>query len=127
MEENQKALTQLKGLLGLGMKSGQVVSGQETCLVYIRNKEAELVVIDESLSENSHKKVVNACKTHNVDLIRFPVGWTGQAIGKSNRTVAAVLTGPLAQSMKLAAKALSEERYLLENKQIKGYVGGLGE
>lgn len=77
--------------LGLAMRAGRVISGEEAVLEAIRSGEAKLVVLASDASENTKKKFRDKCSHYNVMLMtggtRFELG---AAIGKTERVVLAV-------------------------------------
>ena len=118
-EDTQQTHTKLKGLLGLAMRAGQIVSGQEATLGYIRKKSIVLTLIDETVSESSYKKISQACKEHSIPLCCLPGGLVGQAVGKQNRTVVGVLPGSFADTM------LEKTKHLYDvGAKTQGLVGG---
>jgi len=87
----KEALDKIRGLVGLTAKQGKVVYGTDEVLA----KRGELLVfIDDSLSENSRKKVVakyeEVITSNNLQYI----------IGKENCKVFAVASGTLAAEIR---------------------------
>ncbi len=110
MIEKEEALYQrLYGLLGLAMRAGQVVSGQEACINAVRKKEVDLVFIEESVAENSLKKINESCMKYQCELKKMPDGALGKAIGKENRTAVGIKAGTLLDK-------IVETTQLMENK-----------
>lgn len=83
----------LIGLLGLAMRSGQLVSGAERALEDVRQKRAGLLILDEAASQNTVKRLTDACQTHRVRFLRLPENLLGQAIGKPGTMAATLLPG----------------------------------
>ncbi|MBW5444531.1 50S ribosomal protein L7ae [Cohnella sp. CFH 77786] len=77
--------------LGLAMRAGKLVSGEETVLKAVRAGEAKLVVLAKDASDNTGKKLADKCGSYNVPLV---VGFTrfelGGAVGKPERVMFAV-------------------------------------
>lgn len=92
------------------MRAGQVVAGQEACLKAIRRETAAVVLIDQTVAENSFEKISAGCEHHQIPFFPLPAGRIGKAIGKENRTVVAVTAGPL--SKKILAKILNMDKKL---------------
>lgn len=84
------------GFLGLCMKAGQLVSGQEQCVQTIRAGQAALALIDDAASDNTKKRVADACAAHQTPLYRLSAGALGRSIGRGERMVAAVKAGSMA-------------------------------
>ncbi|XMB66672.1 ribosomal L7Ae/L30e/S12e/Gadd45 family protein [Mycoplasmatota bacterium zrk1] len=77
-------------LLGLAMKSGNLISGEEMVIKNI-NK-AKIVFLGTDTGPNTTKKITNKCLHNNVKLNRdFSIDEISQAIGKNNRVVCACL------------------------------------
>ena len=85
--------------LGLCMRAGQPITGQEACVAAVRNGEAALVLRDEGASENTVKRVADACQSHGTPLYRVSPGQLGNAIGKAGRMVAAMPRGGMADKL----------------------------
>ena len=87
MTTNDKTLSRL----GLAMRAGKLVSGDETVLKTIRAGEAKLVVLARDASDNTRKKVADKCTSYEVELL---VGYSryelGYAVGKPERVLFAV-------------------------------------
>lgn len=84
--------SKIKGLLTLAAKSGNIVSGEETCINYLKKDSIYLIIIAEDASENTKKKFNDKASYRNVP-IRF---WKdkeelGNTIGKTFRTTVGVL------------------------------------
>jgi ribosomal protein L7Ae-like RNA K-turn-binding protein len=77
--------------LGLAMRAGKLVSGEETVLKAIRGGEAKLVIVAADASDNTRKKLADKCGSYGVPLVvgytRFELGW---AVGKPERVMFAV-------------------------------------
>ena len=54
---NETAEERALSFLGLCMRAGQVVSGQEACVAAIRSGESALALLDAGASENTLKRV----------------------------------------------------------------------
>jgi ribosomal protein L7Ae-like RNA K-turn-binding protein len=77
--------------LGLAMRAGKLVSGEEIVLKAIRSGEAKLVVLAKDASENTEKKISDKCSSYGIPLLigysRFELG---AAVGKPERVLFAV-------------------------------------
>ncbi|WEK56148.1 MAG: YlxQ family RNA-binding protein [Candidatus Cohnella colombiensis] len=77
--------------LGLAMRAGKLVSGEEIVIKAIRSGEAKLIVLAQDASDNTGKKIADKCKSYNVPLL---IGYTrfelGSAVGKPERVMFAV-------------------------------------
>ena len=87
--------------LGLCMRAGQPLTGQEACVTAIRGGQAALALMDEGASENTVKRITDACDSHGTPLYRISEGKLGHAIGKIGRMVVAVPPGNMAEKLLL--------------------------
>jgi ribosomal protein L7Ae-like RNA K-turn-binding protein len=87
------------GFLGLCTRAGQLSSGQEACVGAIRKGQATLALLDEGASENTRKRLGDACRTHGVPLYGMPPGRIGQAVGKEGRMAVCIGSGGMAQRL----------------------------
>ena len=85
----------LKGYLGLAMRSGKMTLGGEQVLLRIRAGQAALVLIDASASENTRKKLTDACAYHRVPSATIPSGLLADACGRADRAAGCLKAGGL--------------------------------
>ncbi len=90
---------QVISFLGLCMRAGRITSGQEACVDLTRTKQAALVLMDAGVSENTRKRLTDACHSHNVPIYELAEGELGAAIGKKSRMVAALKPDGMAQKL----------------------------
>lgn len=90
---------QVVNFLGLCMRAGRVISGQEACVDLIRQEEAALVLLDGGASENTRKRIQDACQSHGAPLWALGEGALGSAIGKRGRMVIALKADGMAQKL----------------------------
>lgn len=84
---NNKALS----ALGMAMRAGKVITGDEIVFKAVRAGKAKLVIIAGDASDNTKKKFSDKCKSYGVK--RFEVydrESLGRAIGKADRVVLAI-------------------------------------
>ena len=99
MSEKISNIDRICGFLGLCKRAGKVITGQESCVELARSGQAALILADESVSENTSKRIRNTCETHNVPYFFLPDGRLGQAIGQPNRMIAAMKSDQMAQKL----------------------------
>lgn len=85
--------------LGLCMRAGRITSGQEACVDLIRRQEAALVLLDGSASDNTRKRIIDACHSHDAPAWELSANALGQAIGKRGRMVIALQDDGMAQNL----------------------------
>ena len=90
---------QVISFLGLCMRAGRVTSGQEACVDLARQEQAALVLMDAGVSENTRKRISDACRSHNVPLYELTEGALGHAIGKKGRMMVALKPDGMAQKL----------------------------
>ncbi len=96
---NQQIENQVINFLGLCMRAGRIISGQEACVDLARQEEAALVLMDAAASENTRKRITDACHSHNVPLYEISEGELGRAIGKNGRMMVALKMDGMAQKL----------------------------
>jgi len=94
--------------LGLCMRAGRIISGQEACVDLIRQGQAALALMDASASDNTRKRLTDACRSHDVALYELSAGTLGAAIGKKGRMVIALR--PDGMSQKILSMLENEQR-----------------
>ncbi len=86
----------LKGFLGLAVRAGMAAPGGAMALDAIRSGRAGVVLIDERASDNTRKKLVDACVFRRVRWAVLPAGWIADACGKGDLMAVCVRKGGLA-------------------------------
>ena len=90
---------QVINFLGLCMRAGRITSGQEACVDLARQEQAAIVLMDAGASENTRKRLMDACHSHNTPLYELSEGSLGHAIGKNGRMVVALKADGMAQKL----------------------------
>jgi ribosomal protein L7Ae-like RNA K-turn-binding protein len=86
--------------LGLTMRAGKLVTGDEGVFKAIRSGEAKLVIIAEDASENTSKKFQDKCQFYGIPLMQMGSKVElGGSIGKEMRVILGVLDGGFAQML----------------------------
>jgi len=74
--------------LGIIQKSGNLVSGYNTCIAQIKNSKCKLVIIAEDASENTRNKFLTICNSKNIEYKIYGFKENiGLSIGKSSKSV----------------------------------------
>lgn len=90
MENKQRFLN----LLGLAMKAGKLVTGEETTLQSVRKNTVNLVILASDASENTEKKMRDKCHSYHTKLISpCTSAELSSAIGKNRMIVGVCDTG----------------------------------
>lgn len=99
----------LRNSLGLCMRAGKLVTGDEIVLKAIRSGQAKLVIIAADASHNTMKKFTDKCNSYQIPFISFGDRYElGSSIGKGFRVIAAVTDTGFASLIQQAAKKHSE-------------------
>ena len=84
MTENKAWLN----LLGLVLRAGKLVTGEELVVKAIQKQKVNLVILSEDASENTRKKVLDKCSFYNTPcIVKGDRETIGRAIGKAERVV----------------------------------------
>ncbi|MBR4732204.1 MAG: ribosomal L7Ae/L30e/S12e/Gadd45 family protein [Lachnospiraceae bacterium] len=88
-------------LLGIAMKSGNVVSGEYQTLEAVKKRTANLVLVSEDASDNTKKLFTDKCAFYAVPVYQYGKKEDlGRAIGKDLRSSVAVCEVGLATAIK---------------------------
>ncbi len=85
----------LKGYMGLSVRAGQAVFGEDGCMKTIREGGCGILLMDAEISEKSGKRYREACEKEGVRIGVIPEGWLNEATGKPGMAMA-VRAGTLA-------------------------------
>ncbi|MCD5413607.1 MAG: ribosomal L7Ae/L30e/S12e/Gadd45 family protein [Clostridiales bacterium] len=78
-------------LLGFAMKSGNVVTGESTCLIHVKKNSVYLVIVAKDASANTKKLFKNKTMFRNIPYRVYGTKSTlGDNIGKSDRATIAI-------------------------------------
>lgn len=87
-------------LMGFAKKSGNLVSGVNTCSFAIGKGKAKLVILAGDISAGSEKKIMKEIRKKGVPYIRFgTIDELSHIAGESGRSVFAVLDKGFAESI----------------------------
>lgn len=99
--------------LGLAMRAGKVVTGDEIVLKVIRSSEAKMVILAGDASDNTKKKFRDKCGTYKIPLvIGFDRESLGTSVGKPERVVLAVTDQGFAEMISKQVGIMSEVEYI---------------
>ncbi len=88
----------LRGQMGLCVRAGQAVFGEENCLKALRGGQAGLLIMDGDISRNSRDRYAEACGKAGVPGAVLPAGMMEEATGKPAMAMA-VRKGSFAEQM----------------------------
>lgn len=96
---------QLRGMLGLCQRAGKLQSGADQVMNAIRNGSCRLALIDGEASQNTVKKITDACIYYHVPYLTLPGGALGEASGRDGRMTAAVTEAGFAKRLLALSQA----------------------
>jgi ribosomal protein L7Ae-like RNA K-turn-binding protein len=86
--------------LGLAMRAGKIVSGEEAVLMAIRQGKAKAVLLAQDGSNNTRKKILDKAKYYAVPTILVDSRESlGHAIGKKERVVVGICDAGFANKL----------------------------
>ena len=87
-------------LMGFAKKSGNLVSGVNTCTFNISRGKVKLMILAEDISEGSEKKIMKEIRKADLKYIRYgTVAELSHATGAEGRSVFAILDEGFASSI----------------------------
>ena len=94
-------MNKILNFLGLCMKAGKIISGEQGVESAIKNNKAKFVIIASDASNNTIKKFKNSSSYYNIDFfIGFSKEEISLAIGKYNIAVIAILDENFSKKIK---------------------------
>ena len=103
--------TKAMSLLGFAKKSGNLVSGVNTCGFAIGKGRAKLVILAEDISAGSEKKIMKEIRKKDVPYIKYgTIDELSHIAGESGRSVFAVLDKGFAESILRELGSEGEQR-----------------
>lgn len=108
MKDRDKTLS----YLGLALRAGKLVSGDEGVMKAIRGKTAGIVLIASDASSNAKKKYTDKCEFYGVPYVEnFERRELGHSIGKPERVVVAVTDKGLSELVRKSLSKHAEEEF----------------
>ncbi|MBP1904145.1 ribosomal protein L7Ae-like RNA K-turn-binding protein [Paenibacillus turicensis] len=99
--------------LGLAMRAGKVVTGDESVMKAIRSNGAKLVIVAGDASANTLKKYRDKCGTYKIPLIiGFDRQRLGASVGKPERIILALMDQGFADMISKTIVNTSEVEYI---------------
>lgn len=84
-------MNKIRSYLGLSMRAGKLVSGDEGVLKAVRSGEAKLVIIALDASANTKKKFSDKCQSYHIPIVQLCTrSELGSSIGRENRVIVAI-------------------------------------
>lgn len=96
-------------LIGFAKKSGNLVSGVNTCIYSIKKGRVSLIILADDISKGSEKKIMKEVRRKGVRFIRYSaIEELSHAAGEVGRSVFGVLDDNFAESILEAAEGESK-------------------
>ena len=99
------------GMIGLAARAGKVVSGSDAVIGAIRSNNVKLLIITRDISRNSLDKILKSMNSDKeITCYSFSTSEElGYALGKPNRTVAAITDKSFAEGISAILETIGEE------------------
>ena len=78
----------MRGLMGLCVRAGQAVFGEDGCRRCISGGQCGILLTDSGISENSRKRYEDLCKKTGTPMASLPVNMLEEATGKPGAAMA---------------------------------------
>ena len=88
----------MKGLMGLCVRAGQAVFGEDGCRKALLNGKCGILLADGGISENSRKRYEEICRRTGTRMELLPSGMLEEATGRPGAAMA-VKTGSFSEQM----------------------------
>lgn len=86
--------------MGFAKKSGNLVSGVNTCTFNMNRKKVKLMILAEDISEGSEKKIMKEIRKYHVKHVKYGLSHElSRATGAEGRQVFAVLDAGFAEAI----------------------------
>ena len=106
MTDKQRAY----GMIGLAARAGKVASGSDAVTGAIRSGNVELLIITKDISRNSLEKILKNTGSKEITCYSFGTSEElGYALGKPDRTVAAITDKSFAEGISAILEKIGEE------------------
>ncbi|MBR4947488.1 MAG: ribosomal L7Ae/L30e/S12e/Gadd45 family protein [Clostridiales bacterium] len=106
MTDKQRAY----GMIGLAARAGKAVSGSDAVIGAIRSGNVELLIITKDISRNSLEKILKNTGSKEITCYSFGTSEElGYALGKPDRTVAAITDKSFAEGISAILEKIGEE------------------
>ena len=93
-------MSKINSYMGFAKRSGNLIAGAETCIIYMKKKKVKLLLIAEDASENSKKKMISSANSFGVRYIVYGDSQElSKAVGSPGRTVFGILSSDFADTI----------------------------
>lgn len=98
------------GMIGLAARAGKVASGSDVVIGAIRSGNVELLIITKDISRNSLEKILKNTGSKEINCYSFGTSEElGYALGKPDRTAAAITDKSFAEGISAILEKIGEE------------------
>lgn len=96
-------------MLGFAQKAGKLVTGDDTCEIYLKKRRIHLLILAGDSSENTKDRFRFLASKHQVTLLELSTKEElSQAVGKSNRAIIGVTDRKFSETLLKAAQATGQ-------------------
>ena len=81
-------MDKLIGLLGIAVRAGQAVFGEDSCMKALRSGQCEILLLDAAISGTVREKYAGVCERGDIPYTVLPEGTIATATGHSGMAVA---------------------------------------
>ena len=78
----------LKGLMGLCVRAGQAVFGEDGCRRNVSEGRCGVLLADGGISPNTRKHYEELCSQTGIRMVILPAGFLGEATGRPGKAMA---------------------------------------
>lgn len=80
--------SRLRGLMGLCVRAGQAVFGEDGCMKSVRTGQCGALLMDSGASQSTAEKYQAVCQREGIPFIRLPEGLLEEATGRPGMAMA---------------------------------------
>ena len=88
----------IRGLMGLCVRAGQAVFGEDGCMKLLRNGECGILLLDGGIAPAAEEKYRRLCGRTGIPAVRLPEDLLEEATGRPGRAMA-IRKGPFTEQM----------------------------
>lgn len=81
-------MAKLEGLLGISLRAGQAIFGEDSCMKALRGNQCDALVMDEAISDTVRRKYEGVCERAGTVCSVLPEGTIENATGKPGMAMA---------------------------------------
>lgn len=92
--------SKVKTYMGFAKRSGNLITGADTCIMNMKKKKVKLLIVAEDISENSKDKILSAAKASGTPYRMYGIGEElSHAIGSGGKMIFGIMEKGFAESI----------------------------